>query len=511
MPLVSVVTPTHRLDRIERAAKSLAAQTFRDFEWVVAINGTVRQEFAEAKLKAFAPSLFEEGKVRIVKVENNYTETAPAINGRPAEKKVTKNSIGYIKLQAFSAAKGDFLVELDHDDELAIEALDEVVKAFDNTPDSSLVYSQCLRVFEKGFKMEGTGKICGDNEEEIWDGAWLYYEATFNAFDGPITRRVAYNPPILPQNVSRIWWAPDHVRAFRASFYKEVGGHRPTLPICDDLDLMGRLFLRGPFAEVKAPLYRYVRHTDNSYAPFSGGGKGKLPAQNIPALTMLNHDNMITDLAKTHWGREGKALIDLRETIDPEVDQPIPGWLTAACFGSDHPFELAGEWPFEDDSVGAIRAASHLGLSAFENPLNIMNEAYRVLCHGGLFLIEVPSSDGRLAFSNPFTKSLWNETSFLYYTSADLQKFIKHAGVSAKFNVVRMWTYWPTPWHQSHNIPVVRAHLAAIKDGPELHGPNEIGPDFERRRKEWQEREVSLRAAELTKTISGLGIKPNQR
>jgi hypothetical protein len=72
-------------------------------------------------------------------------------------------------------------------------------------------------------------------------------------------------PPVTPQNLRYVDWSPNHVRAWRASAYKVVGGHDPALALCDDHDLMVRFFLAGKqFRHVAECLYYYRRHGGNT-------------------------------------------------------------------------------------------------------------------------------------------------------------------------------------------------------------------------------------------------------
>ena len=75
-----------------------------------------------------------------------------------------------------------------------------------------------------------------------------------------------------------------------------------------------------------------------------------------------------------------------------------------------------------------------------------MKEAHRLLAHGGLFLISVPSIDGRGAFQDPTHISFWNQNSFLYYTRAEVAKYID---TPVRFQAVRLFTYFPSEWHQT--------------------------------------------------------------
>ncbi|MBI4849130.1 MAG: methyltransferase domain-containing protein [Nitrospirae bacterium] len=95
----------------------------------------------------------------------------------------------------------------------------------------------------------------------------------------------------------------------------------------------------------------------------------------------------------------------------------LPGWINVDAYryeGVDEVMDLEERWAFEDNSIHYIRAfdlVEHL-----RSPIHTMNEAWRVLGHGGLFEIWVPSTDGRGAFQDPTHVSFWNQNSFLYYS-----------------------------------------------------------------------------------------------
>ena len=105
----SVFTPSHNLSRIDRPLKSLEAQTFKDFEWIVLLNNEAlkEREALEAKLK---------------KTNINYRFVEFF--------QVDNKNIGYLKNECCNAASGEILVELDHDDELEPNCLEELHKKF---------------------------------------------------------------------------------------------------------------------------------------------------------------------------------------------------------------------------------------------------------------------------------------------------------------------------------------------------------------------------------------------
>jgi SAM-dependent methyltransferase len=99
----------------------------------------------------------------------------------------------------------------------------------------------------------------------------------------------------------------------------------------------------------------------------------------------------------------------------------LPGWINTDIYpfeGVDVVADLNQPWPWDDDYATYIRAydlVEHLRSPAFT-----MNEAWRVLGHGGIFEIWVPSTDGRGAFQDPTHVSYWNFNSFQYYSKRNL-------------------------------------------------------------------------------------------
>ncbi|MFH1676264.1 MAG: methyltransferase domain-containing protein, partial [bacterium] len=102
------------------------------------------------------------------------------------------------------------------------------------------------------------------------------------------------------------------------------------------------------------------------------------------------------------WADENNLLkVDLCGGINPHK-----GYISYDLRNADIVGDLDEVWKLEDDSVGILRAWN--ALEHMKDPIHVMNEAYRVLAHGGFFLINVPSTDGRGAFQDPTHRSFWN-------------------------------------------------------------------------------------------------------
>lgn len=418
--LISIITPTNDIAHLRETYVSLAAQTFPDWEWVIVANGQMTSDSL--------PNFLDDPRVRKL--------TAPT--------EATGN-IGALKAFACAHAIGDYIVELDHDDLLLLGALACIREAFESNPGIGMVYSNRAAVnpdwtpyyFGQGF-------------------GWEYRPVS--ALGRELVETVM--PAPHPANLSRIWYAPDHVRAWRASVYGELGGHDATLELADDHDLSCRFYLGSKILHIDEALYIYRVHEQNNW---------QLNVDKIQELMWRNHDRYLVPMY-SRWATENVLLkIDLGKNQPNRPDEFLSVDSDEAMIEAD----LSQRWPFGDSSVGVIRSKAGK-IASLPDPIHTMNEAWRVLAHGGLFAIEVPSTDGRGAFCTPTNRSYWNELSFRYCTERSAQQYIKAAGAAARFQTLRLRTYFPSDWHRENNVSCVQAHLIALKDGPRFHGLCEI-------------------------------------
>lgn len=409
--MLSVFTPSHRATHLDECFASLRAQTYEDWEWVVLLNGGAR----------WAPPA-PDSRVRVV------DGTATGL-------------VGAAKREACALATGEVLVELDHDDVLLPTCLEEVARAFAERPDVALVYSDFTQVDE-----DGTPNFDRFNAANGW-------EYRSESIDGRF-HNVCLAPEPTPNNVAYIWYAPNHVRAFRREAYEAVGGYDATLEVLDDQDLMMRLFRVGDFHRIPRCLYLQRMHPHNTQ-------RDARINSFIQTDTVARYWDGIADLAVSWANRRGLSVLDLstagsvgrtsqgahRVVVDP--DQPM----------------LADR----DGSVGAIFVTDVLQLIG--DPGLLFRECHRVLAPNGLLLTLTPSTDGRGAFQDHTHRTYWNENSFWYVTQAPLRDRVYPANTDVRFQVGGIRTYFPTEFDEQHDIAYVAATLLAVKDGPRDHGP----------------------------------------
>ena len=347
--------------------------------------------------------------------------------------------VGALKRAACEKAEGDILVELDHDDRLSRACLAAVVDAFE---DQSVVLA-----YSDFAQINADGSPNRDRFDQ--SHGWVYTQGTI---DGQSYDRCHALAP-TPHNVAYIWYAPNHVRAFRRSAYEQVGGYNAQLEYLDDQELMSRLYQAGEFHQIKRCLYFQRVHGDNTQS-------NRLINPAIQEQTVAYYREFVEDLALAWANRRGLRCLRLRTPIwiGDDPDERYEDLVV----DPDEPRIEA-----EPDSVGVLLAYDVL--QRMPKRAAFLNECYRVLVHAGLIFTQTPSTDGRGAFQDPSNTAFYNENSFMYLTQAELRETIPD--LTARLQISHLGTYFQTPAHEQLDVPYVQANLLAVKDGPRQGGP----------------------------------------
>lgn len=402
MPFFSIYTPTHNAKYLLRAAESLAAQTYKDFEWIIMPNG-------DAKL----PPLDKLPNAKIV---------------NPSDKNC--KIIGKLKGECCDAATGNVLVELDHDDELTSNCLEELYQAFTD-PYVDFCYSN-------------DADLDVNLEPFTYSSYYGWKERPFEYKGRTIKEQISFSPTAA--SFSKIWFAPNHVRSWRKSFYEKIGGYDKTMDVLDDQDILCRTYIHGNVKLIDKCLYVYYRHPENTCY----GEKNKF----IQTETLNIHDQYIYQLAAKWADLNNLLKVDICGGFNPPK-----GYKSIDLANADIIHDLNEPWPFKDGELGVIRA--HDALEHLKNPIHVMKEAHRCLAPMGWFLTQTPSTDGRGAFQDPTHISFWNSNSFWYYTKKETAKYI---GTPVRFQLNRIKNYFPNDYCQTHNIMYVKADLLRLPD-----------------------------------------------
>jgi len=400
---ISIFTPTHNTKYLKELYDSIKIQNFD--EWLILANN-VKIEIQE---------IINDPRVKIIE-ENEIS-----------------NNVGALKRKACFSCSGDILVELDHDDLLVEGAIDEIRKAFEEDKEVGFIYSNSAN-FKGNF--ESTPKYSAYH-------GWIHRD--FKHKGHTIFEHIGFNP--TPASVSKIWYAPNHVRAWRADIYKQIGGHNPKLQVLDDGELVMRTYLVTKMKHINKCLYLYRICEDGSNTWLK---RNKEIQQGVYPL----FNKFIYKLIEK-WSDMNQFLkLDLGGRFSCPK-----GYKSVDVNGNpDYKFDLNKKWKLKDNSVGVLRA--HDVVEHIKDPIHFMKEAYRVLAPGGYLMIQVPSTDGRGAFQDPTHISFWNENSFWYYTRAQQAKYID---TPVRFQAMQLVTACPSEWHKRNKIPYVYAHLQVLK------------------------------------------------
>lgn len=200
-----------------RLYMSMIMQTYNDWDWYVLDDST--NDDTIGILNAF-----KDDRIKIIKNVSNH------------------GNIGFNKHLIAMACDGDYLVEVDHDDELMPYCLEYLNMAFEKFPDSDFVYSNALEY------IDGIPCIYGEG----W--GWGEGLTSHEYIKGEIVEFSA-SPQINPFSIRTIYSQPNHVRCWKKDFYHRIGGHNIELGVLDDMDLLIRTFLNGKMTKVNKVLY----------------------------------------------------------------------------------------------------------------------------------------------------------------------------------------------------------------------------------------------------------------
>ena len=179
-PKLSIVMPTYNtpIKWLKRAIESVEEQLYPDWEFCIADDCSPDPEVAEVLKKAAARN----PKIKFVVRETN-------------------GHISRASNSALELATGEFIVLLDHDDELPDHALYMVAEEINRYPDADIIYSDEDKIDEQGQRSSP------------------YFKCQ-------------YNPDLfLGQNMI------SHLGVYRTELIRKIGGFRPEFDGSQDYDL----------------------------------------------------------------------------------------------------------------------------------------------------------------------------------------------------------------------------------------------------------------------------------
>lgn len=292
--LFSIFTPVFNTPResLDRLYKSLKKQIYNEWDWWILDDST------DDSTNEYIQS-YNDPRIHIIKNVSNH------------------GSIGYNKHLISMCCDGDYLVEVDHDDELTEDCLLLIKRAFDTYPDTDFVYSDCL-------------EIVGDNEiiypEGFSLGQGQYRIENVNGVERTIC---ITTPSINAKSIRMIYAEPNHVRCWKKTFYHKINGHCVGLSVLDDMELIIRTFLNGKMCHIPKTLY--IQHEDGD----RGGNGTNTQSKRFSEIQRTNYllywkydniiHNRILELGydDTVWTENGHSDLNIDGVDLPEMNYTL--------------------------------------------------------------------------------------------------------------------------------------------------------------------------------------------
>ena len=229
-PAISMFTPTYNsFERFDRLYRSIKEQSFTDWEWVILDDSPDNRNYEYMK-----KAVGDDHRIKLYKS-----------NRRDA-------LVGSTKRQAASLCNGDYLMEVDHDDELHHMALELCVSAFKAFPDAGFCYSNAAETFETGGNVNyGNGFAMGEG---------LHFTRRYKG-----RTLVGSDTPINASTIRHIVGVPNHFRCWKRDVYFQINRHNNKLSVVDDYEILIRTFLCTKMVHVPEILYiQYMNSGGNN-------------------------------------------------------------------------------------------------------------------------------------------------------------------------------------------------------------------------------------------------------
>jgi glycosyltransferase involved in cell wall biosynthesis len=300
-PVFSIFTTTYNsYDKILRAYGSLKKQTFIDYEWVIIDDSPDESHFVFLK-KLFS----EDNKIRLYRRSEN------------------SGNIGNVKNEAVSLCRGNYVLELDHDDEILPDVLFDSVKYFENNPDVGFIYMDFINICENGKNFHYGDFICkgyGGYYSQKYNDKWVYVYIT---------------PNINNITLSHLVCCPNHPRIWTRSALIESGNYSEFLPICDDYEILLRTFVNTKMAKIhKLGYIQYMNESNNNFSLIRNDEINRIGPQFIQPifynkfniherakeLNCYEDQNYIYDHSEI-WKREDYKHVYSNEVFNPDYDK----------------------------------------------------------------------------------------------------------------------------------------------------------------------------------------------
>jgi len=232
-PVFSLFTSSfNSYDKIIRAYNSIKKQTLENWEWVIIDDSPDDEHFLFLRQK-----LSHDCRIRIYRRSEN------------------SGSIGNVKNEAVSLCRGNYVLEMDHDDEILPSVLEDAANLFLKNEEVGFIYMDFINIYENGDNFKYGDHICkgyGSYYCQKYNEKWVY----------------VYNTPNINNiTLSHLVCCPNHPRIWRRDALLKIGNYCEHLPICDDYEILLRTAINCKMAKI--PKLGYVQYMNNSNNNFS--------------------------------------------------------------------------------------------------------------------------------------------------------------------------------------------------------------------------------------------------
>jgi glycosyltransferase involved in cell wall biosynthesis len=232
-PTFSIFTTCYNsYDKINRVYKSIIAQKYRDWEWIILDDSPDDMHFSFLKEK-----FSMDRKVRLYKRSSN------------------SGNIGNVKNEAVSLCRGKYILEMDHDDEIIEDVLSDATKIFEADKEVGFIYMDFININENGSNYwygDFTSKGYAGYYRQKYMGKWV---------------EVYMSPNINNITLSHIVCLPNHPRIWKTEILLKLGNYSEFLPICDDQEILMKTALNTKI--VKIPKLGYIQYMNDNNNNFS--------------------------------------------------------------------------------------------------------------------------------------------------------------------------------------------------------------------------------------------------
>jgi glycosyltransferase involved in cell wall biosynthesis len=232
-PIFSIFTTAfNSFDKILRAYNSLVSQTLTNWEWVIIDDSPDEKNFYFLKNK-----LTHDNRVRLYRRFEN------------------SGYIGNVKNESICLCRGQYVLELDHDDEILPFVLEESANLFSKNSDVGFIYMDFINIYENGNNFWYGNHLCkgyGAYYCQKYNGKWVYVYIT---------------PNINNITLSHLVCCPNHPRIWRRDTLVNIGNYSEYLPICDDYEILLRTALNTKIAKIHK--FGYIQYMNNENNNFS--------------------------------------------------------------------------------------------------------------------------------------------------------------------------------------------------------------------------------------------------